>query len=208
VTESSSGEKGLIEGFAPGSVAHTLMQLRGTWHDHVELFSLDGEALEDDSAAGSGTPGKSPFDNLVYIDFDGEVMTQTNICFRGRESSAKTFGGRVVDGILVFDSLGPGAIENVGVSGGPNILFYNPRIMDERWHTYLEPDFIMVTGPDRRVRTTVLYRDGEAKRSLTAYGQRLSKDCLRRHEWDPRGPDGPVHEAPFQTSVWASHVKT
>ena len=188
--------------FPAGSIAHTLMQLRGTWHDHVELFELDGTPLANDAAAGS--PGASPFDNLVYIDFDGEVLTQTNVTFRGREASAKTFGGRIIDGVLVFDSLGPGAFENVGVSGGPNILVYNPRVIDERWSTYLEPDFIVVTAPGRRMRTTVLYRNGTAIRTLTAQGQRLSPDCSRRHELDPRGPDGPVHQEPFQTTIWSS----
>ena len=166
---------------AVGSVAHTLARMRGTWHDHVELFSRDGTQLADDSAAGSGTPGKAPFDNLVYLDFDGQVMTQTNVCFRGREPSAKTFSGRVVDGILVFDSLGPGAFENVGVSAGPGILVYNPRSVDSRWETYLEPDFILLQDDDHRLRTTVLYRRGQARRSLTARGASVSTG-----PWAPR----------------------
>nr|MCH1922617.1 hypothetical protein [Shewanella ferrihydritica] len=64
--------------FPIGSVGHTLMQLRGTWHDSVELFHLDGTPLVDDTQAGSGTPGQSPFDNLVYIDFDGVNFKITN----------------------------------------------------------------------------------------------------------------------------------
>ena len=55
--------------FPVGSVGHNLMQMRGVWHDHVEIFDLAGKPLEDDPL--SGTPGAAPFDNLVYIDFDG-----------------------------------------------------------------------------------------------------------------------------------------
>ena len=58
--------------FPVGSVGYNLMLLRGTWHDHIELYNLDGTPLDDDSAAGSGSPGPGPFDNLVYIDFDGD----------------------------------------------------------------------------------------------------------------------------------------
>ena len=112
----------------------------------------------------------------------------------------------MVDGILVFDSIGPGAFENVGVSAGPGILVYNPRSVDSRWETYLEPDFILLQDDDHRLRTTVLYRRGEARRSLTARGVRLSADCARRHEWDPRGPVGPVHDQPFQTRIWAEQA--
>ena len=63
--------------FPVGSVGHNLMLLRGTWHDHIELYNLDGTPLEDDSGAGSGSPGPGPFDNLVYIDFDGENFALT-----------------------------------------------------------------------------------------------------------------------------------
>jgi len=187
--------------FPIGSVGHNLMQMRGTWHDTVSLFNLDGSPLVEDSKAGS--PGESPFENLVYIDFDGEVMTQTNIHIAGRAPSTKTFGGKLIDGVLVFDSLGPGAYENIGVSGGPNVLIYNGRSIEEAWQTYVEPDFIVLTGPDQRMRTTVLYRHGVATRTLTAYGKRLSRDCVARSELDPRGTDGPVHETPFVSNVWA-----
>ena len=40
------------------------------------LVDLDGTPLDDDSAAGSGSPGPGPFDNLVYIDFDGERLDE------------------------------------------------------------------------------------------------------------------------------------
>ncbi len=44
--------------FPFGSVGHNLWQLKGTWHDCVELFELNGHPLEEDTAAGS--PGQSP----------------------------------------------------------------------------------------------------------------------------------------------------
>ena len=47
--------------FPVGSVGHNLMLLRGTWHDHIELYNLDGTPLDDDSGAGSGSPGPGPF---------------------------------------------------------------------------------------------------------------------------------------------------
>ena len=189
--------------FAPGSVGETLSRLHGIWHDRVALYELDGTHLGDDSEAGAGSPGASPFENLVYIDFDGERLSLTNVTFRGRPATAKTFTGRMQDGLFRFDPIGPGAIDNVGVSGGPGVLVFNPTVIDARWDVYLEPDFIMLTGKDERVRTTVLYRHGEAQRTLTARGIRLSHDCSQRHDWDPRGPDGPVHEALFQTNIWA-----
>lgn len=194
--------------FRPGEVGHTLMQMRGVWHDSVELFELDGTPLVDDTAAGSGTPGQSPFDNLVYFDFDGERMMLTNVHIRGRPMSAKTFAGRLVDGVLVFDSLGKGAFENIGVSGGPGILTFNAREIDAACGIYMEPDFILLTGPGQRIRHTVLYRDGVATRTLTAHGTRLSPLCDKRHALDPRGPEGPVHGEIFSASIWESLVET
>ncbi|WP_187276366.1 hypothetical protein [Parahaliea maris] len=186
-----------------GSVGHTLQQLHGVWHDHIELFNLDGSRLDDDSAAGAGTPGPGPFDNLVYIDFDGETLQLTNIHIRGREPGVKTFAGYMRDGLLVFDSLGPGAYENIGMSGGPGILTFSARHLDGATNVYMEPDFIMLTAPGERIRHTVLYRHGAAVRTLTARGTRLWPSCTRRHPLDPRGSDGPVHETPFQSSIWS-----
>ena len=74
--------------FPIGSVGYNLLQLRGVWHDHIELYNLDGTPLDDDSSAGSGTPGPGPFDNLVYIDFDGKDFSLTNVHIRGREPAA------------------------------------------------------------------------------------------------------------------------
>jgi hypothetical protein len=188
--------------FPVGSVAYNLMLLRGTWHDHIELYNLDGTPLDNDSSAGSGSPGPGPFDNLVYIDFDGQDLQLTNVHLRGRELAAKTFKGSLRDNLLVFDPLGPGAYENIGVSGGPGILTFNARQLGPATHTYMEPDFIILTAPGQRVRHTVLYRHGEAVRTLTAKGTRLWPTCDRRHPLDPRGTDGPVHEPPFSSPIW------
>ncbi|GLP96405.1 hypothetical protein [Paraferrimonas sedimenticola] len=193
--------------FAIGTVGHTLMCMRGTWHDQVELFELDGSPLKDDTAAGSGTPGESPFDNLVYLDFDGENLTLTNVHFRGRPTTAKTFTGKLVDGVLVFDPLGPGAYKNIGVSGGPGILTFNSERLEPATEVYMEPDFIIQTAPNQRVRHTLLYRNGVATRTLTAKGTRLSPMCNVRHSLDPRGPEGPVHETPFTANIWAHLVE-
>jgi len=193
--------------FPVGSVGYNLMLLRGTWHDHIELYNLDGTPLDDDSTAGSGSPGPGPFDNLVYIDFDGEQLSLTNVHIRGREAAAKTFTGRMRDELLVFDPLGPGAYENIGMSGGPGILTFNARQLDPSTDIYMEPDFIMLTAPGERVRHTVLYRNGEAVRTLTAKGTRLWPSCDRRHPLDPRGEDGPVHEQPFSSSIWSHLVE-
>ena len=188
--------------FPVGSVGYNLMLLRGTWHDHIELYNLDGTPLDDDSGAGSGSPGPGPFDNLVYIDFDGVKLALTNVHIRGRELSAKTFTGELRDNVLVFDPLGPGAYENIGMSGGPGILTFNARKLGAATDTYMEPDFIMLTAPGERVRHTVLYRHGVAVRTLTAKGTRLWPSCDRRHPLDPRGEDGPVHEEPFVSPIW------
>ncbi len=193
--------------FPVGSVGHNLLLLRGTWHDHIELYQLDGTPLDDDSAAGSGSPGPGPFDNLVYIDFDGSHLQLTNVHLRGREAGAKTFTGSMQDGLLVFDPLGPGAYQNIGMSGGPGILTFNARTLGEASGVYMEPDFIMLTAPGERVRHTVLYRHGEAVRTLTARGTRLWPTCDRRHTLDPRGAEGPVHEVPFRSTIWSHLAK-
>ena len=187
-----------------GDVAATLRQLHGVWHDHVELYELDGRPLADDPLAGS--PGQSPFENLVYLDFDGTRLRLTNVHLKGRDASAKTFRGSMQDGVLVFDELGPGAYENIGMSGGPGVLTFAARNLSDATAVYMEPDFILLTGPDRRLRHTVLYRDGVAIRTLTATGHRLSDDCSVRHELDPRGSDGPVHGESFSASIWAHLV--
>jgi hypothetical protein len=182
------------------SVTHTLMRMRGIWHDKIKLYELDGESLAYDALAGS--PGRSPFENLVYIDFDGATMTQTNVTFRGRELSVKTFSGHIQDGVLIFDSLGSGAYENIGMSAGPGAIIYSASHLSEACQRYFEPDFIQLTSSETRIRSTVLYRDGNAARTLSAEGVRLSTCCRHRHDWDPRGLTGSVHEVRTETNVW------
>ncbi len=183
-----------------GTVAHTLAQMHGVWHDRVELFDLGGRPLAHDEH--SGTPGAAPFDNLVYVDFDGLEYRQTNVTFRGRPLHVRSFRGQIRDDILVFAPLGPDDPEHVGVSGGPGILFFGPRRITDAWARYHEPDCIRLMGPAERTRTTVLYRAGVAVRTLTAYGMKLSPLADRRVPWDPRGPDGPVHEPRRDTLVF------
>lgn len=183
-----------------GSVSHTLAAMRGVWHDHVEVFDLAGRPLATDEH--SGTPGPAPYDNLVYIDFDGVEYRQTNVCFRGRPVHVRTFTGAVRDGVLVFSRLGPKAPEHIGVSGGPGVLFFSARRVDDGWRRYHEPDCVRLLGPGQRTRTTLLYRDGEAVRTLTATGARLSPVTDRRVAIDPRGAAGAPHAAPSSTEVW------
>jgi hypothetical protein len=190
--------------FAPsiGSVAHTLFGMRGVWHDHVEVFSPDGRPLARDER--SGTPGGAPWDNLVYVDFDGERYVQTNVAFRGRPLHAKTFRGRLVDGVLVFDRLGPDDPEHVGVSGGAGIVIFGPRRITAACGRYHEPDVVRLLGEGARTRTTLLWRDGLLVRALTAHGTRLSPTAAERSPIDPRGGGGPVHEPHRDTPVFAA----
>jgi len=192
-----------MSNFSNGTVSDNLTSMHGTWHDVIELFDLDGTPLTEDVA--SGSPGASPFENLVYFDFDGIELRLTNVHIKGRPAAARTFVATLVDGVLVFDSLGPGAFENIGISGGPGVLTFNARTIDAASQVYQEPDFIYQPTRDTRVRHTILYRDAVAVRTLTAHGTRLSVGCEARHELDPRGSDGPVHEKPTQATIW-SHL--
>jgi len=187
--------------FPIGSVGHTLMAMRGVWHDRVSIFSLAGVPLADDRY--SGTPGPAPLENLVYIDFDGVRYVQTNVAFRGREPSCRSFSGTMTEGVLVFDRLGPDAPEHIGVSGGPGVLIFSARQVCEAWSRYHEPDWVRLIGPGQRTRTTLLYRGGEAVRTLTAEGVKIAPSAERRVIWDPRGPDGPAHEPLRGTHVFA-----
>jgi hypothetical protein len=186
--------------FAPGSVGETLTMMQGVWHDHIRLFDLAGEALGED--LWSGTPGPSPFDNLVYIDFDGEIYRQTNVTFRGRPLHVRSFRGVLQDGMLRFGTLGPSDPSHVGVAAGPGQLIFSPLKVTEAWQRYVEPDLIQLTGSHQRTRTTLLYREGVAVRTLLATGTKLSPTALTRHPSDPRGSGGPVHDEPRATMVF------
>lgn len=185
--------------FPVGSVAHNLMLMRGIWHDKIELFELDGTPRHEDTQG--GTPGAAPYENLVYIDFDGEKYRQTNVTFKGRPLHVRSFEAFVRDGILCFNKLGEGDGGHVGVSGGPGILIFTPMLIDDSWERYSEPDFICITG-DTRTRNTMLYRDGKLVRTLSVTGQRLSPVADKRMPFDPRGPEGDVHDIQSVTHVF------
>lgn len=187
--------------FPPGSVGHTLTRMTGVWHDHIEIYDLAGKPLAEDSF--SGSPGPAPFDNLVYVEFDGERYRQTNVTFRGRPFHARTFGGRLVEGVLHFDRLGPQDPGHIGVSGGPGVLFFAAAVINEATTRYAEPDCVRLIAANQRTRSTLLYRDGKAVRTLTATGWRLAPDASRRVLWDPRGPEGAVHIEHEDTPVFS-----
>ena len=187
--------------FLPGSVGDTLTQMVGVWHDHINVYSLAGEPLSEDAM--SGTRGDAPFDNLVYIDFDGMHYRQTNVTFRGRPMHYRSFTGKLQDGILRFGTLGPKDPAHIGISGGPSRIIFCGQKITQAWQNYAEPDFIHLPHPGVRYRTTLLYRNGQAVRSLVACGTKVSPDPTRRFYMDPRGQDGPVHEALKETYVFS-----
>ena len=185
--------------FPIGSVGYNLMLMRGVWHDKIELFELDGTPRFDDKQGGQ--PGASPFENLVYIDFDGANYRQTNVTFRGRPLHVRSFEAKLKDGVLQFDKLGDGDGGHIGVSGGAGILIFTPRLIDESWMRYSEPDFILLHG-NTRTRHTMLYRDGKLVRTLKVEGFRLSPVADKRMPFDPRGADGEVHDIQSVTKVF------
>lgn len=186
--------------FAMGSVGHHLMRMRGVWHDHIEIFGLDGTPLDEDQW--SGTTGSAPFDNLVYIDFDGRNYRQTNVTFRGRPLHVRSFKGELHEGVLYFDRLGPNDPGHIGISAGADVLLYvASRVTDAMLH-YSEPDFIHLIGQSQRTRTTVLYRHGIAVRTLRATGYKLTTDTSRRIAFDPRGQGDDVHDTHSVTMVF------
>jgi hypothetical protein len=185
--------------FPVGSVGYNLMLMRGVWHDRLELFEPDGTPRFTDTQGGA--PGASPFENLVYIDFDGENYRQTNVTFRGRPLHVRSFRGILADGVLRFDKLGESDPGHVGVSGGAGVLIFTPQVIDESWFRYSEPDYIHING-NTRTRHTMLYREGRLARTLSVVGHRLSPVADRRLAFDPRGAVGAVHEVVSITEVF------
>ena len=185
--------------FPIGSVGYNLNLMRGIWHDRLELFELDGTPRHHDTQG--GTPGTSPYENLVYIDFDGEIYRQTNVTFRGRPVHSRSFEAKLVDGILRFVKLGEGDGGHVGVSGGVGILIFTPLKIDESWMRYSEPDYISING-NTRTRNTMLYRDGKLVRTLSVVGHKLSPVADKRMSFDPRGEIGEVHDIQSVTEVF------
>ena len=185
--------------FPIGSVGYNLMLMRGVWHDKIEMFEPNGMPRFNDTQGGQ--IGASPFENLVYIDFDGVEFRQTNVTFRGRPMHVRSFTGKLIDGILHFDKLGERDPGHIGVSGGSGVLIFAPKVIDESWMRYSEPDFIRIDG-DKRTRNTMLYRDGKLVRTLSVEGFRLSPVADKRMIFDPRGADGEVHDIQRVTKVF------
>lgn len=168
-----------------------LAAMVGVWHDRLTAYDLHGAELGDDPHG--GVPGPFPYENLVYVDFDGAVYTQTNVTIAGRPTHQRTFEADVADGVLRFRRLGPDAPAHVGISGGPGLIWFIPETLREPGlQRYSEPDLIRLEG-DRRWRTTVLYRNGQVVRTLLVEGERVTTDTGRPHPLDPRGEDHPVH---------------
>ena len=180
-------------------LAEDLIRMSGVWHDRLETFQLDGAPLPLDEF--SGTPGSSPWENLVYLHCDGERYVQTNVTFRGRPLHVRTMTGRIQDGILRFDRLGPKDPGHVGVSGGEGVIIYTSERLEAASDVYSEPDLIHL-GADRRTRHTFLYRKGVLVRTLRVAGHRIAAAADRRVSLDPRGLDGPVHEERSVTHVF------
>jgi hypothetical protein len=186
---------------APGSVLANLRAMRGVWHDRLTATDPAGMPLTSDPHG--GTPGPLPYENLVYVDVDDDGrFAQTNVVLRGREPHVRSFTGSVRDGVLVFDALGPEDPGHVGVSGGAGVLVFLPRRLDApSLRRFSDPDVITFDARSR-TRVTTLYRQAELVRVLTVAGYRVADDPSRRVPWDPRGPEGPVHEERSATRVY------
>ncbi len=201
----------MSNGAAPGaSVLDLLVAMRGVWVDHLEAYDPDGTLMTEDPFGGK--PGPFPYDNIVYVDVDPGTgaYRQSNVTFRGRPLHVRSFTGRVgADGLLRFDQLGPADPGHIGVSGGPGVLWFVPEHIDtEGVRRYSEPDHIRLLGAGQRTRVTALWRDGRLVRTLTVAGQKVSDDPTVRIAWDPRGPDGPVHEERKATMVFSEEGGT
>jgi len=180
-------------------MAENLFEMRGVWHDVLTARDPSGTSVADDPHG--GTPGPFPYENLVYIDFDGERYTQTNVTFRGRPVHTRTFHAGVVGGILTFNKLGPDAPAHIGIAADVGRIWYLPAHIDEAWQRYSEPDYLVIDG-DTRTRSTALYRHGSFVRTLEVRGTRLTRDPSERVAIDPRGEGGPPHEDHSVTFVF------
>lgn len=192
----------MVEESFGSSVAQSLRRMRGVWIDVITVHSLQGEQLSED--VHSGTPGAAPFENIVYIDFDGLHYRQTNVTYKGRKLHTRSFEGLVNDGILHFSKLGEDDPDHLGVSGGEGVIIFCPGRITPAWFRYAEPDFIQLIGDRHRVRRTLLYRDGKAIRTLSAHGTKIQDDAKSRVSFDPRGQQGEVHGPRIMTKVFKS----
>lgn len=185
-----------------GTVAANLGMMVGVWHDVLQGFHPDGTPMTEDVVG--AVPGPYPYDNLVYIDFDGTWLTQTNVTFAGRPYHHRTFRAEVVDGVLRFAQLGPDDPGHIGVAAGPgNLVFLPSRLDAAGLLTYSDPDYVRIDG-DTRTRVTTLYKDNRVVRTMLATGTRLTTDTSQRVEQDPRGADGPVHETLSATNAFVT----
>lgn len=185
-----------------GSVVDNLMAMRGVWHDVLQGFHPDGTPMTVDEVG--PTRGPYPYENLVYLDFDGESYEQTNVTLRGRPLHHRTFRGRVVEGVLTFATLGPDDPGHIGVAAGPgNLVFLPGRLDASSVQVFADPDYVRIDG-DRRTRVTTLYRESRVVRTLLATGTRIATETTQRHAWDPRGVHGNVHEEVSTTQAFVS----
>ena len=186
---------------AAGTVADTLWRLRGVWHDVLTAFHPDGTPMSHDEHG--SVPGPYPYENLVYIDFDGAAYAQTNVTVKGRPLHARSFTATLVDGVLVWDHLGTDDPGHIGVGAGDGAVIFTSRRNDhEGGVAYSEPDLVQLLGEDTRRRTTFLYRFGELVRTLRVDGERIATDPTVRVAWDPRGAEGPVHDGRLTTNAF------
>jgi len=187
---------------ATDQLATDLAAMCGVWRDRLSAQDPRGRAMTEDALG--GVPGAFPYENLVYVDFDGTHYRQTNVVLSGREPHERTFTARVSGGELRFDPLGPEAPLHVGISGGPGLIwFVAASVRDVGLQQYAEPDLIRIEG-DRRWRDTVLWRHGELARTLHVEGVRLETDTSVPHPLDPRGAHHPVHGDRSVTTSYAA----
>ena len=178
----------------------TLGALVGVWRDHLSAVDQNGIAIAYDPHG--GVPGEFPYENLVYIDFDGDNFVQTSVVLSGRDTAVRTFEAKRVDETLVFTPLGPGAPRIVGVSPVlGHLWFVADDIVHDGISRYAEPDHIRVDG-DHRWRDTVLWRHGTIVRVMHVRGELLTRDTSRRLDIDPRGVSGRVHDIRSEVEMY------
>lgn len=169
-----------------------LTSMIGVWHDHLCAYDLQGVIVSEDPFG--GVPGPFPYENLVYVDFDGEIYRQTNVTMAGRPLHTRTFTATACDGTLRFAPLGPEAPVHVGVSGGPGLIWFIAEdLASGGLQRYCEPDLIRIEGDSRR-RQTILFRDAALVRPMLVTGTRISHDTGSLHSLDPRPAGSSVHQ--------------
>jgi hypothetical protein len=182
---------------------HDLHAMVGVWHDTLCAYDLRGVAVAEDPFG--GVPGPFPYENLVYVDFDGETYRQTNVTIAGRPLHVRTFTATVRDGVLRFAPLGPQAPVHVGVSGGPGLIwFIAENLSSEGLQRYCEPDLIRIEG-DSRWRQTILFRDAALVRPMLVTGTRIGHETSSIHARDPRPAGSLVHQGTTATNQYLNN---